>query len=98
MAKVVNDYVFTNTRKKYPDEWLNGETWTFAKGEDYENPKSFVHVLRQKAKNAGKGSNASIKDGGATVYFRAVAKAEGTQAPAKPSKATNRKKTTKKAT
>ena len=88
MAKIVNDYVFVRKQNKYPTEWLNGETWTFAIGEDYKNAKSFSHTLRQKARNAGKRSNLSVQESGSRVYFRAygsllepVSNGEATPAP-----------------
>ena len=55
MARRLTDFEFPAKNEKYPwSDWLNGETWEIAKGEDYDAATpSMVGMIRGHAAKLG---------------------------------------------
>lgn len=73
MAEKLNNYTFRKRgpKPKYPwDEWLNGEVWQLALGQDFDTSPCSMRFVAYKTA-ASRGLKLHTNTDGATVTFQA---------------------------
>lgn len=71
MAKVITGGLIQKRRSRLPDEWFDGQTREFTRGEDFHGkPSTFRTSLYQAASRRGLRASASIVNDD-TLHFKA---------------------------
>lgn len=81
-------------RNRIDEKWFNNAVWKFKKGEDFQNAKSFMSSLRQKAYSLGKSLSVSFDEKAGEIFIQSADKDEVKKTP--PAKSPVKKKTSSK--